>query len=165
MTTKKIIIGRIGAAYGIKGWSHLFSYTDPHDNIFSYKNWQLETAKDQFVPFKIEAHKAHGNGFVIKAAQSNDRDQALLLKGKSIAIERSQLPELKKDEYYWSDLEGLSVSNLDGKSLGTIDHLFATGSNDVIVTNTNLLIPYLKNVVKSIDLEKKTIIVDWEELV
>lgn len=165
MTTKKIIIGRIGSSYGVKGWSHLISYTDPHSNIFSYTKWQLEIAPDQFAPLNIEAHRPHGSGFVIKVAESHDCDQATLLKGKSIAIERSQLPILKEDEYYWSDLVGLSVTNLAGKSLGTIDHLFATGSNDVIVTNTNLLIPYLNTVVTTVDLEKKIMVVDWEELI
>lgn len=162
MQSKKIIIGRIGDAYGIKGWSHLLSFTDPHDNIFNYKNWQIQTSNDHFTPIELETYKTHGNGFVIKFKHSNDRDQALLLKGKSIAIERAELPVLKKDEYYWSDLIGLAVTNTKGESLGVVDHLFETGSNDVIATNTNVLIPYLHSVIKAVDLEKKTILVEWE---
>ncbi len=157
-----IIIGRIGDAFGVHGWSHLTSYTDPHDNIFHYKNWHIETRPDHFEPLKLESHKAHGKGFVIKIARCEDRDQALLLKGKAIAIERAELPALKNDEYYWSDLIGFNVTNTKGESLGTIDHLFETGSNDVIVTSTNHYIPYLSNVVKTVDLEGKMIVVEWE---
>ncbi|OGT43582.1 MAG: 16S rRNA processing protein RimM [Gammaproteobacteria bacterium RIFCSPHIGHO2_12_FULL_40_19] len=164
MSPKKIIIGRIGDAYGVKGWSHLISFTDPHENIFNYKNWQIQTSGDLFAPVKLESYKAHGNGYVIKIKDSNDRDQALLLKGKSLAIERSELPVLKKDAYYWSDLVGLAVINTKGESLGTIDHLFETGSNDVIATNTHVLIPYLRSVVKEVDLEKKTILVEWDAI-
>ena len=178
MPPKKIIIGRIGDAYGVKGWSHLFSFTDPHENIFNYKQWQIQTNDDQFIPVKLESYKPHGNGYVIKIKDSNDRDQALLLKGKSLAVERAELPVLKKDEYYWSDLVGLAVTNTKGESLGVIDHLFETGSNDVIatkitrtetdkkgvtlVTEQSILIPYLNTVVKSVDLEKQTMIVEWE---
>lgn len=175
---KKIIIGAIGDAFGVNGWSHLISFTNPHSNIFNYKQWQLQIDRkdeDHFVPVKLESYKPHGNGFIVKIANSNDRDQALLLKGKSIAVERSELPVLKKNEYYWSDLVGLNVVNTDGKSLGVIDHLFDTGSNDVIVTaitttvdkhiaTQNIYIPYLKSVVKEIDLDKKTMIVEWDLL-
>jgi len=158
----KIIVGRLGDAFGIAGWSHLHSFTDPHDNIFNYKNWQIEKKPNQFEPLKLESYKPHGNGYIVKIPNCNDRDQALLLKGKSIAIERSELPALKKNEYYWSDLIGLNVVNTEGKSLGAIDYLFETGSNDVIVTKTRQFIPYLKSVIIEIDLKKQTMIVNWE---
>ena len=176
MSQKKIIIGAIGDAFGIKGWSHLISFTDPRDNLFHYKNWQIQVDRkdeNQFKPVKFEAYKPHADGFVIKMENSNDRDQALLLKGKVIAVDRSELPETKKDEYYWSDLIGLQVINTKNESLGFIDHLFETGSNDVIVTviespigkhiaKKNIYIPYLKNVIKAVDLDKKTLLVEWD---
>jgi 16S rRNA processing protein RimM len=125
----------------------------------------MQTSDDHFAPVELESHKPHGGGYVIKIKNSNDRDQALLLKGKTLAVERSELPVLKKDEYYWSDLIGLAVINMKGESLGIVDHLFETGSNDVIATDKNILIPYLRSVVKAVDLEKKTIQVEWEIIV
>lgn len=173
---KKIIIGAIGDAYGVKGWSHLISFSDPQENIFSYEHWQIQTDrhnKDQFHPVKIESHRPHGNGFVVKVANVNDRDQALLLKGKCIAVDRSELPPTKKDEYYWSDLTGLAITNTQGESLGVIDHIFETGSNDVIVSvietkvdnhisKKTVYIPYLKSIIKAVDLDKKTMLVEWD---
>ena len=172
---KPIIIGRVGDTYGIKGWSHLISFTDPQDNIFTYKNWQIEKTPDHFAPIKLESYKAHGSHFVVKFADIKDCDQALLLKGKSIAVERAELPALSQNDYYWSDLTGLSVVNTKGESFGVIDHLFETGSNDVIVTKIttkidekctekNIFIPYLSDVVKTVDLEKQIMIVEWEPL-
>jgi 16S rRNA processing protein RimM len=174
--SKKIIIGAIGDAYGIKGWSHLISFADPHSNIFNYPHWQIQIDRqdqDRFTPLKIESHKPHGNGFVVKIENCNDRDQALLFKGKSIAVERTELPATKKGVYYWSDLVGLTVINTKNQSFGVIDHLFDTGSNDVIVTvietkidkhiaKQNIYIPYLKSVVKEIDLDKKMMLVEWD---
>lgn len=167
MKNNKIIIARVGDAFGVKGWSHLYSFTDPHDNVFSYKNWQIEIKPNHFEPLILESHKAHGNSYVVKIKGSDDRDQALLLKGKSIAVDRADLPAPAEDEYYWSDLVGLAVTNTKGESLGVIDHLFETGSNDVIVTrlpNTKKqnYIPYLSTVVKKVDLSNKTMLVEWE---
>lgn len=167
MNSQKIILGRLGDAFGVNGWSHLFSFTEPQSNIFNYKNWQLQknTANPgDFELIKLDDYKPHGKGYIVKIAHTHDRDDALRLKGKSIAVERTELPTLKKNEYYWSDLIGLAVTNVQGESLGTIDYLFETGSNDVIVTTSRQFIPYLKSVIVEIDLQKKIMRVDWEIL-
>ncbi len=84
-----------------------------------------------------------------------------------MAILRSQLPTLKEDEYYWSDLIGLTVINKEGVELGIVNYLIETGSNDVLVIKSSdgkeHAIPYLpKRVILNIDLEKRLIEVDWE---
>ena len=88
----------------------------------------------------------------------------MLLKNHTIAVERTDLPALEKNEYYWDDLIGLSVINTQGKSFGVVDHFFETSANDVIITKgtKTRYIPYIKQVIKSVDLEKKLIIVEWE---
>jgi 16S rRNA processing protein RimM len=179
--SKKIIIGRIGDAYGVQGWSHIFSFTDPADNLFEYKNWHIRAYQKKGAPWRaveLEYHKPHGAAFVAKIKGYDDRDQALLLKNHSIAVDRSEIPTLKENEYYWNDLIGLQVINTQGESFGEIDHLFEAGPNDIIATkiiaeartatskekSTTHYIPYTKDVVKSVDLEKKIMIVEWETL-
>ena len=62
----------------------------------------------------------------------------------SIAVERAAFPECAPGEYYWADLEGLEVRTLDGASLGKVDHLLATGGNDVLVLDqAGRLIPFV----------------------
>lgn len=179
--SKKITIGRIGDAFGVKGWSHLFSFTEPADNIFKYIHWQIRAYKKkdaQWRPIEVEFYKPHGGDYVVKFKDCDDRDQALLLKNHTIAVDRVDLPELEKGEYYWSDLIGLQVVNTKGESFGEIDYLFEAGSNDIIATKiikkTNVqskkphtithYIPYTKDVVKSVDLTKKIMIVEWDAL-
>lgn len=87
--------------------------------------------------------------------------------GAEIAVDRVQLPELAKEEYYWAELIGLEVLNMAGETLGKVDHLLETGANDVLVVKTDdkqeRLIPYVKGgVVKEIDLEKGCLRVDWD---
>jgi 16S rRNA processing protein RimM len=75
------------------------------------------------------------------------------------------LPKPKPGEYYWVDLEGLEVSNLEGIALGRVSHLFDTGSNQVMVVQgeRERLIPFLEgDFVKHVDFEAGRIEVDWD---
>jgi len=161
---KKIIIGRFSGPFGIQGWVHLISYTDPQSNVFRYPHWKIQK-NNLWQPIQREIKKPHGSGWIVKIKNCDDRDQAMLLKGFEIAIDRTDLPNTTDQEYYWEDLIGLKVMDLSGKNLGIIDYLFETGANDVIavkLNNQKHFIPYLKQVIKSVDLEKKTMMVDWE---
>lgn len=165
MSDQKIVIGRLGGPYGIKGWLHLHSFTDPIANIFQYPRWYLKK-RDQWELLQLELHKTHGNSFVVKLVGYDDREIAALLKGAEIATDRAELPKITENEYYWSDLVGLTVITLTGETLGTVDYLFETGANDVIVTKGKKqhFIPYLENVIKAVDLQNQQIIVDWEPI-
>ena len=93
--------------------------------------------------------------------------------GSEIAIKREQLAKPKSGEYYWNDLIGLLVKNLDGIELGKIISMLETGANDVIVTSgekdqkgkkRERLIPFVfEEVIQEINLEQGFMIVDWDE--
>ncbi len=82
-----------------------------------------------------------------------------------IAVPREELPETQSGEYYWTDLEGLKVVHRDGRSLGTVAYLIATGANDVLVVDGDreYLIPFVMDeVILDVDLGRGQISVDWE---
>ena len=60
--------------------------------------------------------------------------------------------------------QGLTVLNLEGERLGTVNHLLETGANDVLVVKSerDRLIPYVPERIHEVDLEKGQIIVDWD---
>jgi 16S rRNA processing protein RimM len=94
-----------------------------------------------------------------------DRTAAEKCKGLLIAIPRSSLPKAGDDEYYWSDLIGLNVVNLQGESLGKVDNLLDMGANDVMCVRNDkgeILIPFLAHVVQQVSLDEKLIRVDWQ---
>lgn len=161
-----IVVGRIGATYGIKGWLKIFSFTEIHTDILEMSPWYVGDARNRQAA-KVEDGREHGKGIVVKIAGYNNPEEARTLTGKEIFIKRSQLPTLKKNEYYWSDLQGLTVINQRGENLGIISYLIETGSNDVFVVKGEkgeTAIPYLPGrVVTSIDLNKREVHVDWEE--
>ncbi len=94
------------------------------------------------------------------------RDQAEFLRGKKIYLPASQLPKLEKGEYYHYQLVGLRVVDSDGRCLGKLVEIISTGSNDVYVVrekDREVLIPAIEDVIKEIDLQKKTMTVDLPE--
>jgi len=109
--------------------------------------------------------RRHGKGVVARLSGCDDRDQAATLMEQEIAVDRGRLPPPSADEWYWTDLEGLGVWNREGVCLGSVDHLFSTGVNDVLVVSgeRERLLPFAwGDVIRSVDLEKGRIEVDWD---
>lgn len=161
---KHIIVGKIGSTYGVKGWVKVISFTEIALDILNFSPWYLESPTG-WEKIKVEDGRPHGKAIVVKLPGYNAPEQARLLTGKKIAVTQSQLPALEKGEYYWSDLEGLSVINQHNEVLGKVIYLINTGANDVLVVKGDKehAIPYLPGtVILKIDLEKKEIHVDWE---
>lgn len=161
---QKVIIGRIAGVYGVRGWVKIHSYTDPIENILHYKRWQLRL-HDAWQQKEVVTGRPQGKGLVAQIAGVDDRDVARTLTGADIAIERSALPPIAPNEYYWTDLLGLEVVTVDGCSLGKVDHLIETGANDVLVVrgDRERCVPYLRgDVVRRVDLDAGTIEVDWD---
>jgi len=160
-----IIVGKIGSTYGVRGWLKIHTYTEFGASILSYNPWYLALGKDAWKVFTVEEGRTHGNGIIAKLAGIHTPEEGRLLTGATIAVERSQLPTLKKNEYYWSDLVGLSVINKQGHQLGKVIYLMETGSNDVLIVKgeKEFAVPYLfGKVVLNVDLIKHEILVDWE---
>ena len=151
--------------YGVRGWVRVFSYTRPRENIVKYAPWYVKQGSD-WVQHKLAEGRSHGKGVVARFADCNDRDVAAQMIGAEIGIRAQQLPDLGSGEYYWSQLEGLAVINLQDDVLGTVDHLMETGANDVLVVkgDQERLIPFvLEQIVVSVDLEQGEMRVDWDK--
>lgn len=160
-----IVLGRIGAPFGVLGFVNIQSFTEELDSIFRYKPWYLKT-QSGWQTYKVLQSRPHRHSFVVKLEGCENRDQAALLTNLEIGVLKSKLPRLPKGEYYWSDLVGLKVINEDNINLGIVSHLIETGSNDVLVVagaEREHLIPYLPgDVITKIDLDAGEIVVQWD---
>jgi 16S rRNA processing protein RimM len=171
MSSEKIVVGKFGATYGIRGWLKVFSYTDNTESIFDYSPWFIEQG-GKWVEYKVESWKRHNKGLVAKLEGLDVREEAQLMTNFEVYIDPAVLPELPEDEFYWRDLIGMQVVTDKGYDLGTVSDLLETGSNDVLVVKANLkdafgqkerLIPFLEEqVIKHIDREAQRIEVDWD---
>ena len=141
-----VVMGRIVAPYGVFGWLKVVPDTEAFDGLFDYDNWWLGKG-DDWREMVVETAKVHNDVIVVKLKGIDDRDAALACKGKQIAVPRAQLPEADENEYYWSDLIGVRVKNLQDVDFGLIVDVFETGANDVIVVKPEeVLVAPLKNV-------------------
>jgi 16S rRNA processing protein RimM len=168
MTDKLVVLGEITGIHGVKGWLRIRSYTEPEDNILHYQPWLLTRPRSHKPPLEVTVveHKLTDKGLLVQLSCCDDRDLARQYMGMEILVARSRLPALPEGEYYWADLEGLTVITRQGIVLGIVSYLFATGSNDILVVSQNekqRLIPYLRDqVIKRVDLTAGIIEVDWD---
>lgn len=148
--------------WGLKGWIKVHSYTRQREDILSHKIWYLGTGKNKHL---LTGGRRQGSGIVAHLEGMDDRDAVHCYIGQTISIPACELPPLAQDEFYWTQLEGLAAIGTTGNSLGVVDYLFETGANDVLVIKQEggeILVPYVPDVVRQVDLEKGIIELDWE---
>lgn len=160
-----VIVGRLGAAYGVKGWIKIHSFTEPMENILDYQPW-LVKRQGQWQPLAISDSQRHNKVLIASIDGCKSVEATVSFRHAQIAIKRKQLPTLGKHEYYWTDLQGLNVFTTNGDEIGKIDYLLPTGANDVLVVQgeRQYLIPYLLHkVIKEVDNVNGKMIVDWDK--
>ena len=169
MTKKNnfVPIGKIGSTFGVRGWLKVYAYTEWRNDILQYQPWYLSSDQHNWDPIEITASQEHGRSIIVKFPSIHTPEQAKLLTNKLIAIPRETLPELKANEYYWTDLEGLTVINQHGENLGKVHYLLETGAHDVLVIKRGQekewAVPYLPGkVITRVDLAAQKIYIHWE---
>lgn len=162
---RRILLGRIVGAFGIRGQIKIESWTEPRDAIFRYQPWILVDAAGRERQLEGARGKESGKHLVATFPDVTDRDMVEAMRGTDIYVPRSALPPPKPGEFYWVDLEGFRVVNLEGVDFGTVSHLFSTGANDVLSIrgDRDRMVPFVEpDFVKSVDFEAGLITVDWD---
>jgi 16S rRNA processing protein RimM len=164
-TTRRILVGRIHGAFGVRGELKLESFTDPQINLLRYQPLILRDAQGHEREIDGARGRVGGKGLIGNLPGVEDRDAAEALRGAELYVLRSALPPPKDGEFYWVDLDGMRVANLEGVEFGTVGSVFSNGANDVMVVrgDRERLIPFARpDYVKSLDFESGRIIVDWD---
>ena len=159
-----VIMGRVASAHGIKGWVKIQPYTEYLDSLLDYKTWWIGPEQGPWREVKVLECEAHNKTLAALLPNCPDRNASEKLKGLLIAVPRVSLPKQPEDEYYWSDLIGLSVVNEAGVTLGLVKQLLETGANQVLMVQGDsgeILIPFVATAIKQVDVKNNTIRVDW----
>ncbi|HXZ51557.1 MAG TPA: ribosome maturation factor RimM [Burkholderiales bacterium] len=152
-------MGRVAGSYGVRGWIRVRPYSVEPEALAAHRRWRIG-AED----YGVEETKVHSGALLARLPGIGTREQALRLKGKTVSVPRSALPELDAGQYYWADLVGLEVVNAQGSVLGVVQGLFSNGAHDVMELagdRSTRLVPFLPAVVKKVDLEGRRIEVEW----
>lgn len=163
--TRRILLGRIHGAFGVRGELKLESFTDPVQAIFRYQPWILRDPRGLEREVSGARGRVSPKGAVATLDGVEDRDTAEAMRGTEVYVPRSALPPPSAGEYYWVDLEGLRVRNTEGVDFGLVSHLFSTGANDVLVAvgDRERMVPFVvPDYVVSVDFEAGLVTVDWD---
>ena len=163
-----VIVGKVGGPFGVQGFLKILSYTDPDENILTYRPWYLKI-RDQWQAVPVTEAKINGQQLIARFDNITDRDIARRYTNCEIGVERSLLPAAPQGEFYWNDLIGLKVIATDGKEIGLVTAMMETGSNDVLVVQrekNEIGIPFIMgDVIIEVDLNEKFVRVNWDDTV
>ncbi len=175
MPADAIEVGRIGDAWGIKGWFKVFPHSAHPEALFSSRRWLLQAASTSSEATKpilrlpIREAKEHSDYIVATSDEVPDRSAAESLRGARVFVARSSFPTPADNEYYWVDLIGLAVRNREGIALGSVRELLETGAQTTLVLSAEengatveRMVPFVAAFVDAVDLAGGQITVDWQ---
>jgi len=163
--TRRLLMGRIHGAFGLRGELKVESFSEPETALLGYQPWILRDARGYEHTISDARGRAANKGLVVTLPGIDDRTAAEALRGTEIFVSRSALPAPRPGEFYWADLEGMRVRTIEGVDLGTVAQVLPTGANDVLVVTgeRERMIPFVRpQTVVSIDLNAGEIVVDWD---
>lgn len=159
-------IGEITKAHGIKGELVVLPLTDDPSRFNELKSVFIDTGDGPAV-YGIEYCTLNGKTIIVKIKGIEDRTGAEELKGSFIMVHRSEAVSLPKHSYFICDIKGCEVFSDSGELLGTIKEVWQTGSNDVYEVSSgkgkSILIPALKEIFQTVDIENKRLVVKLPE--
>jgi 16S rRNA processing protein RimM len=158
-----IVMGRVAAPYGVKGWIKVAPFTAAPEALTRFGRWWIGEPEG-WHEVEIAETAPRGASVIARVAGCGDRERAARLRGCEVAVARELLPAPAQDEYYWADLVGLEVVNAERASLGKVTALFSNVAHDVMRIGAGKgerLVPFVPAVIRNVDLAAGRIEVDW----
>jgi len=159
---RPVILGRIGAPFGVHGWLKVQSYTDPLEGIAGYPQWELHRGSSLGRRAVLEWKRA-GSGVAVRLEGVDSREAAQALTGAEVRVERAELPPTAPGEYYWHDLVGLDAYSPAGAPLGRVAGVLDMPAHPVLVLegDRERLVPLVRERLAGVDLDAKRLTLDW----
>jgi 16S rRNA processing protein RimM len=158
-------IGRLVKPHGVKGRIKADYFGDDPDR-FPYREIWIEDSSGSLYPHEILEKAPHPRYLILQLKGVQTIEEAQPLVGKEIFVPREALPALEEDEYYWSEMVGMSVRTETGKEIGRVREVFRTGASDIASVEGRrgeVLVPIVNDVIRDIDREAKVIVVRFIE--
>ena len=167
-------MGRLGSAYGLKGWIKVQSFASQPEDLFDYSPWYIRRRGGEWREVRVEEFRPHNQVYVVKLDVASTPEEAKSFAGMEIGIRRSSLPPLSDDEIYLQDLIGCEVIGIGEVKLGKVSRIWDQGASPIMEVSpsdrpalgckNNILIPYVAGpIVTAVDLSARTVRVEWGE--
>jgi 16S rRNA processing protein RimM len=165
MAEKWFNVGKIVNTHGVRGEVRVISKTDfaeeryePGNKLYIFK----EGSNDP-IEVVVDSHRVHKNFDLLTFEGMHSIQDVEQFKGSLLKVDENQLSELDEGEYYFHEIIGCHMYTDQGEEIGKIHEILATGANDVWIVKRNggkdLLVPYIEDIVKEINIEEKKVII------
>jgi 16S rRNA processing protein RimM len=160
----RLRVARIAGAHGLHGALRVRPDNPDSDTLGHVRRVFVEDAAGAIREYQITAaQRLNRTTIRVMLAGLDDPDAAAALRGAVMAVALEDLPPKAPGEFYFYEAIGCAVTTTDGRRLGVIEEVFATGANDVWVVRdgtAEVLVPVIDNVVKSIDLDARLMVIE-----
>jgi 16S rRNA processing protein RimM len=158
--SERVCVGVILGAHGLKGAVRIKSFTERAADVAAYGAVEDEASQRRFRLRLVGEAK----GLVMAQIEGvGDRDAAEALKGLKLYVARANLPPAEEEEFYYSDLIGLSATLADGTPMGVVKGVFDFGGGDVIEIvgpHGAVMVPFTKAVFPVVDVAGGRLVVE-----
>lgn len=162
-----VLMGRSSGAFGAKGELRVSSFAEDADLFGEAGLFFAGASPETAQPYHLESLRPHGGRLIFSVKELAAKEDADALKGAWIYLRQSDFPPLEPDEYYWFQVEGVLVSTTRGLELGRVARITAHGAGELWVIRgqegKEAIIPMTPGVLKELDLEQRTALVDPPE--
>ncbi|WKK82232.2 ribosome maturation factor RimM [Marivirga arenosa] len=158
-------LGMVLKPHGLKGELYISLDTDyPEDyaemeSVFLSQNGKL-------VPFFIERIQLKNKEALVKFDDIDSKESALNLRGSTLHLPLTQLPELTGNQFYFHEIDGFKVFDVQKGELGIVKEVFEAGHQDLIgmeYQGKEVLIPINDDVILNVNREESSIEVNLPE--
>lgn len=162
---KWLNVGKIVNTHGIRGEVRVISRTDFPEERYKIGNTLFVDMESKQVPVTIESHRKHKQFDLLTFEGFGNINDVEPFKGHLLKVPKEQQVSLEEGEFFYHDIIGCAVFTVEGEELGKVKEILSPGANDVWVVKrkgfgSDILIPYIPSVVKTVDLEAKKISIE-----
>ena len=160
MTSRRICVGAITGAFGVRGEVRIKSFCADPAAIGDYGSLASEDGRREFV---VTLTRPVKGGYAARLTGISNKEAADALRGTRLFADRRALPTLPVDEFYHSDLIGLDAFDTGGQKIGRINAVFDHGAGDILEIGTksmSTMVTFTAETVPLVDLDAGRVIVD-----
>ena len=164
----RLKVGKIVNTHSLKGEVKVISSTDFEEERFKKGSKLLITRGNQLIrEVVVQSYRNHKNFLLVKFEGIDSVEEAEKFKNLQIKIDSDEVGELEENEFYFHEIIGCQVFDENDRNLGEIIGILTPGANDVWVIKgeegKEILIPYIEDVVKQIDITNKKVNIEVME--
>ena len=167
MTEKMFDVGKIVNTHGVRGEVRVFRITDFEERFNIGETLYLVRDHQPVRKLIIDGYRKHKQFDLLHFEGLDNINDVEHFKGAYLKIKEDQLTELAEGEYYHYEIIGCEMYTTAGEKLGVIGDILSPGANDVWVVKRekgkDVLIPFIKDVVKEIDVSEKKVVIELME--